>query len=51
MKLILNEDQLQQFDTEGWLFFKNVFNAEEVALLNEEAHRIFAMDREEEFRE
>ena len=51
MELILNDDQLQQFDTEGWLFFENVFNTEEVALLNEEAHRIFAMDREEVFRE
>ena len=51
MELILNDDQLQQFDTEGWLFFENVFNAEEIALLNEEAHRIFAMDREEVFRE
>ena len=51
MELILNDDQLQQFDTEGWLFFENVFNAEEIALLNEEAHCIFAMDREEVFRE
>ena len=51
MELILNDDQLQQFDTEGWLFFENVFNAEEIALLNGEAHRIFAMDRAEVFRE
>ena len=40
MELILNDDQLQQFDTEGWLFFENVFDAEEIALLNAEAHRI-----------
>ena len=33
MELILNDDQLQQFDTEGWLFFENVFNAEEIALV------------------
>ena len=51
MELILNDDQLQQFDTEGWLFFENVFGAEEIALLNGEAHRIFAMDRAEVFRE
>ena len=51
MELILNDDQLQQFDLEGWLFFENVFDAEEIALLNKEAHRIFAMDREEVFRE
>ena len=51
MELVLNDDQLQQFDTEGWLFFENVFGAEEIALLNGEAHRIFAMDRAEVFRE
>ena len=51
MELILNDGQLRQFDTEGWLFFENVFDAEEVELLNSEAHRIFAMDREEIFRE
>ena len=51
MELILNDDQLQQFDIEGWLFFENVFDADEIALLNGEAHRIFAMDREEVFRE
>ena len=51
MSLVLDDAQLEQFDTEGWLFFKNVFTADEVELLKNEAHRIFAMDREEVFRE
>lgn len=51
MTLVLDDAQLEQFDEEGWLFFENVFDADEVALLSQEAHRVFAMDREEVFRE
>lgn len=51
MALQLTDAQLKQFDEEGWLFFPGVFTAEEVALLNEEAHKIYATDREEVFRE
>ncbi|MEC8699486.1 MAG: phytanoyl-CoA dioxygenase family protein, partial [Pseudomonadota bacterium] len=51
MMLALDDAQLKQFDGEGWLFFEDVFNADEVALLNREARRIFAMDRQEVFRE
>ena len=51
MTLMLSENQLKQFDEEGWLFFEDVFDAAEVAVLNQEAHRIFAMEREEVFRE
>jgi len=47
----LNDDQVRQFDTEGWVFLPEMFDAAEVAVLNREAHRIFAMDREEVFRE
>ena len=47
----LSDEQLEQFDTEGWLFFADVFSAQEIAALNREAHKIFAMDREEVFRE
>ena len=50
MMLALDDAQLKQFDEEGWLFFEDVFDADEVALLNREAHRIFAMDRQEVFR-
>ena len=51
MTLMLSENQLKQFDEEGWLFFEDVFDATEVSVLNQEAHRIFAMEREEVFRE
>lgn len=51
MTLALDEADLKQFDEEGWLFFENVFDAAEVAVLDREAHRIFATDREEVFRE
>jgi ectoine hydroxylase len=51
VELRLTDEQLEQFDKEGWLFFADVFSAEEVAVLNREAHRIFATDREEVFRE
>ena len=51
MMLALDDAQLKQFDEEGWLFFEDVFDADEVALLNREARRIFAMDRQEVFRE
>ncbi|MEE2689177.1 MAG: phytanoyl-CoA dioxygenase family protein [Pseudomonadota bacterium] len=51
MGLILTDDQLKQFDEEGWLFFEDVFDADEIAILNREAQRIFMMDREEVFRE
>ena len=47
----LTDAQTAQFDTEGWVFLPDLFNPAEIALLNREAHRIFAMDREEVFRE
>ena len=51
MTLMLSENQLKQFDEEGWLFFEDVFDTTEVSVLNQEAHRIFTMEREEIFRE
>ena len=51
MALVLDDTQLEQFNKEGWLFFEDVFQTNEVELLKREAHRIFAMDREEVFRE
>ena len=47
----LSDEQVEQFDTEGWVFLPELFDPAEIALLNREAHRIFAMDREEVFRE
>lgn len=51
MNAVLTDSQLKQFDEEGWLFFEDVFDPAEVGVLNREAHKIFAMDREEVFRE
>ncbi len=50
-ELHLTESDLKQFDEEGWLFFEDVFDADEVGVMSREAHKIFAMDREEVFRE
>ena len=43
MALVLDDTQLEQFNKEGWLFFEDVFQTNEVELLKREAHRIFAM--------
>ncbi len=47
----LTNDQLEQFDREGYLFLQDLFSETEVSVLNREAHQVFAMDREEVFRE
>ena len=47
----LNEDQLRQFDAEGWLFLPDLFTSEEVGVLKAELPVIFAMHREEVWRE
>ena len=43
----LSEDQVRQFETEGWLFLPELFSPEEVALLRDEALDIFRTKREE----
>jgi len=47
----LTEAQLREFDREGYVFLPNVFSRAEADMLNEEAHRIFNMQREEVWRE
>lgn len=47
----LNDDQLQQFDEEGYLFLPGCFNQAEVAVLRDHARSIYAEDREEVWRE
>ncbi len=47
----LTDDQLTQFDTEGYLFLPNCFSAAEAALMNEAAKEVHGMDREEVWRE
>ncbi len=47
----LTDDQLATFDREGWLLLDRMFDPQEVGVLRREAERVFALDREEVFRE
>lgn len=47
----LTKDQLAHFDTEGWLLLENRFRQAEVDVLKDELPKIFAMRREEVWRE
>lgn len=47
----LTSEKLEEFDHEGYLFLPEVFSAPETAVLNREAHRVFAMERKEVVRE
>ena len=47
----LSDAQCAAFDRDGYLFLPGAFSRDEAALLNDEAHRIFALDREEVWRE
>ena len=37
----LTAPQLRQFDTEGWLFFPEVFSRDEVTILRDEAEALY----------
>lgn len=47
----LTDAQLAQFDKDGYLFFPGHFSPEEAALLKHEADNVYAMEREEVWRE
>ena len=47
----VTEEQLQQFDAEGWVFMPDVFTPEEMGVLKGELTKIFAMRRDEVWRE
>jgi len=47
----LTDAQLTDFDREGYLFLPECFTAAEAALLREEADRVYALEREEVWRE
>jgi len=47
----LLKKQIDRFDTEGFLFLPEVFSRHEAALLRREAEHVFALDREEVWRE
>ena len=47
----LSDDQVRQFNEEGWLFLPETFSAEETAALRHEAEAIYAANRPEIWRE
>jgi ectoine hydroxylase len=47
----LLKKQIDRFDAEGFLFLPEVFSRHEAALLRREAEHVFALDREEVWRE
>jgi len=47
----LTNTQLGEFEREGYLFLPGCFSREEAALLNDEARKVFALEREEVWRE
>jgi ectoine hydroxylase len=47
----LTQEQLSRFDEEGYLFLPECFSREEAALLKREAEAVYALDREEVWRE
>lgn len=47
----LSNEQLSQFDTDGYLFLPEVFSRDEIAVLMDEVPKIFAEDRQENVRE
>ncbi len=49
--MTLTDEQLEQFDRDGYLFFPNMFSAGEARTLNQAAADVYAMDREEVWRE
>ncbi len=47
----LSASQIAEFNDRGYLFLPDSFSADEVALLKREAERVYALDREEIWRE
>ena len=47
----LNDTQVQQFKSDGWLFMPDAFSMEEVEALRQEAEGIYAANRPEIWRE
>jgi ectoine hydroxylase len=47
----LTPEQIARFDDEGYIFLPECFSREEAALLKREADRVYALDREEVWRE
>lgn len=43
----LDDTQLEQLRSEGWLFLPDYFSTEEVAILKDEARKVFSLQRDE----
>ena len=49
--MLLTDQELADFDKDGYLFFPSKFSSEEAALLKQESDNVYAMDRKEVWRE
>jgi ectoine hydroxylase len=47
----LTQEQLEEFDNSGYLFFPSMFSPDEAALLKKESQNVYASDRKEVWRE
>jgi ectoine hydroxylase len=47
----LTDEQLRQFDQQGYLFFPDTFSPDEAAYLKQQADAVYSMDRKEVWRE
>lgn len=47
----LTQEQIEQFDRDGYLFFPSLFTMEEVRVLIDEVPRLYAQHRPENVRE
>ena len=47
----LNEQQIQEFDQSGYLFFPNAFSEQETEVLKQAANEVYQQQREEVWRE
>ncbi len=47
----LSQQQLDQFEREGYLFFENVFDADETRVLKQAANEVYRLERDEVWRE
>ena len=45
--MLLNNNDLEKFDKDGYLFFPELFNSDEAALLKEEADKVYLENRKE----
>ena len=47
----LSDEQIRQFDRQGYLFFPDAFDGDEVGVLKQAATEVYALERDEVWRE